>query len=69
MKTYVGEEVYLHAFLTSALDSGGWSASGPNFFTRDDGASDNYSIGDRVGPKTGLLGKEISLYLLEMESL
>jgi hypothetical protein len=29
MKTYWGMEVYLHAFLTSALDGGEWSASPP----------------------------------------
>jgi hypothetical protein len=29
MTTYGGVEVYLHAFLTSALDGGGWSTSRP----------------------------------------
>jgi hypothetical protein len=29
MKAYWGVEVYLHAFLTSALDLGEWSASRP----------------------------------------
>jgi hypothetical protein len=33
MKTYWGMEVYLHAFLTSALDGGEWSASRPSRFT------------------------------------
>jgi hypothetical protein len=27
MKTYGGVDVYIHVFLTSALDGGGWSAS------------------------------------------
>jgi hypothetical protein len=33
MKTYWGVEVQLHAFLTSALDGGEWSASRPGRFT------------------------------------
>jgi hypothetical protein len=33
MKTYWGVEVYLHTFLTSALDGGEWSASPPVHFT------------------------------------
>jgi hypothetical protein len=34
MKTYGGVEVYLHAFLTSALVGGEWSASCPRRFAR-----------------------------------
>jgi hypothetical protein len=33
MKAYSGGGVYLHAFLTRALDGGEWSASGPGRFT------------------------------------
>jgi hypothetical protein len=33
MQTYGGEEVWLHAFLTSALDEDEWLASGPGRFT------------------------------------
>jgi hypothetical protein len=29
IKAYVGVEVQLHSFLTSALDVGGWSATHP----------------------------------------
>jgi hypothetical protein len=32
-KTYWGVEVWLRAFLTSALDGGEWSASRPGRFT------------------------------------
>jgi len=32
MKTYGGMEVYPHAFLTSVLDGGEWSASHPGRF-------------------------------------
>jgi hypothetical protein len=33
MKRIGGVEVYLHTFLTSALDGGEWSASRPGLFT------------------------------------
>jgi len=33
VKTYGGMEVQLHAFLTSALDGGEWSASRAGYFT------------------------------------
>jgi hypothetical protein len=32
MKTYEGVEIYLHAFLTSALDEGEWTFSRPSRF-------------------------------------
>jgi hypothetical protein len=33
MKTYWAVDIQLHAFLTSALDGGGWSASRPGRLT------------------------------------
>ena len=33
MKVYVGAEVYLYSFFTSALDGGEWQASRPGCFT------------------------------------
>jgi len=33
MKTYGGVELQIHAFITSALDGGEWSASRPGRFT------------------------------------
>jgi len=32
MKTYWGVEIYLHPFLTSALDRGGWLVLYPSLF-------------------------------------
>jgi hypothetical protein len=49
MKAYWGVEVYLHAFLTSTLVGGEWSASRPGRFTHD-----THWIGVRVGPRAGL---------------
>jgi hypothetical protein len=33
MKVYWGMDVYIHVFLTSALDGGEWSDSRPGCFT------------------------------------
>lgn len=33
LKAYVGEELYLHSFLTSVLDAGEWSTSHLNHLT------------------------------------
>jgi hypothetical protein len=39
MKMYAELGVWLHAFLTLALDGGEWSVSSPGSFTPRDGAS------------------------------
>jgi hypothetical protein len=49
MKTYWGVEVWLHAFLTSALDGDERSASRPGRFTPTERAPGNHWIGGRVG--------------------
>jgi hypothetical protein len=49
MKTYWGVEVYLHAFLNSALDGGEWSASRPGRFTLRERAPGTHWIGVWVG--------------------
>jgi hypothetical protein len=48
MNTYWGVEVYLRAFLTSALDGGEWSASRPGRFTPQ-GKSPRYPLDRRLG--------------------
>jgi hypothetical protein len=54
MKTYCGVEVQIHAFLTSALDGGEWSASQPGHFNRRERAHGTHWIGDWVGPRAVL---------------
>jgi hypothetical protein len=44
----------VHAFLTSALDGGEWSASRPCCFTPGKTAPGTHCIGGWVGPKAGL---------------
>jgi len=50
MKMYGGEEVYLHAFLNSALHGSEWSASRPGRFSSWDTAPGPHWIGSWVGP-------------------
>jgi hypothetical protein len=54
MKTYVGVEVQLHAFLISVLDGGEWPDSRPDRFNPRVRAPDIYWIGGWVGPRAGL---------------
>jgi hypothetical protein len=54
MKTYGEVEVYLHAFLSSALDGGEWSASRPGRFTPRERAPGTHCIGGWVGPRAVL---------------
>jgi len=54
MKTYWTVEVQLHAFLTSALDGCGWSASRCGRFTRRERAPGTHWIGGWVGSRTAL---------------
>jgi hypothetical protein len=53
MKAYVGVDVYIHVFLTSTLVVGGWSASRPGHFTREESAPGAHCIG-WVGSRRGL---------------
>jgi hypothetical protein len=58
MKTYVGVEVQLHAFLTSTLDEGEWSGSRSGRFTLRKSDLGSLCIGGWVGPRAGLDGVE-----------
>jgi hypothetical protein len=46
-----GVEVYLHEFLTSALDGGEWSASRHCRLTPREGAAGTHGIGGWVGSR------------------
>jgi len=50
MKTYGEVEVFLHAFLISALDGDEWSASDPDLFTPRETAPGTHWIGG-CGPQ------------------
>jgi hypothetical protein len=54
INTYTGVKLQLHAFLTSALDGGEWSAARPGRFTPGVRAPGTYWIGRWVGPSAGL---------------
>jgi hypothetical protein len=54
MKVYSGADVQPHAFLTSALGGGEWSASHPGRFTPREIAPGTYWIGSWVGSRDGL---------------
>jgi hypothetical protein len=51
MGTIVAVGLYLHAFLTSALGGGEWSASRPGRFTPRERVPNTHWVGDWVGPK------------------
>jgi hypothetical protein len=55
MKVCGGVDVYLHAFLTLALDGGKWSASCLSLFTPKESAPCTLCIGGCVGPRAGLV--------------
>jgi hypothetical protein len=55
IRTYGGVEVWLHTFLTSALDGGEWSASRPSCCTPRERAPGIHCVGGRVGHNTGLI--------------
>jgi hypothetical protein len=54
MKAYWGVEVYLHAFLITALDGGELSASRPVSLNPRERAPGTHRIGGWVGPRAGL---------------
>jgi hypothetical protein len=54
MKAYWGVEVYLHAYLNSALDGGEWSASRPGRFTPRERVPGTHGIGGWVDQRACL---------------
>jgi hypothetical protein len=54
MKTYGEVDVYIHVYLTLALDEEEWSVSRIGCFTRGEIAPGAYWIGGSVGPSNGL---------------
>jgi hypothetical protein len=54
MKAYWGVAVWLHAFLTLALDGGEWSASRPGLFAPRERAPVSHRIGGWMGSRAGL---------------
>jgi hypothetical protein len=64
MKTYMGVDVYVHIFFTSALVAGQWSASRPCRFTPGETAPSTHWIGGRVEPRAGLGDMEKLKFLI-----
>jgi hypothetical protein len=54
MKAYREVDVYIHVFLTSALDESEWSASLLSHLSLGEKASGTYWVGGWVRPGTGL---------------
>jgi len=54
MEPYGEMEVYLHAFLASALDEGEWSASQHGRFTHKETVPGTHCKGRWVAPRAGL---------------
>jgi hypothetical protein len=54
MKAYVGVDVYIHIFLTSALAGGEWPALRPGHFSPEERAPSTHWIGGWVNPRAGL---------------
>jgi hypothetical protein len=72
MKAYGGVDVYIHIFLTSALDGDEWSASHPGRFTPKEIVPGSHWIGGWVGPRSGLENVErkfLTLSGLELRPL
>jgi hypothetical protein len=64
MKTYGGEDVHIHIFLTLALAGGECSASCPGRFTPEERTPGIHWIGGWVGPRTGLDDVENRKFLI-----
>jgi hypothetical protein len=56
MKAYGGMKVYLHAFLISEFDWGGWADSRPGRFTSSEITADNHQMWGWVDPALLVLG-------------
>jgi hypothetical protein len=63
MKAFMGVDVYIHIFLTSALVGGELSVSRPGRFTPGERAPGVHWIGGWVGPRTGLDDVETRKFL------
>jgi hypothetical protein len=68
MKTYWRSAVWLHAFLTSALDGGEWSASRQGHFTPREKAPGTPWTGGWVGLRAGMDVVTLAGYTLMIAS-
>jgi hypothetical protein len=64
MKTYGGEHIQIHTFLTSTLVGGEWRASRPGCFTPDRRTTDILWTGVWVGYRAGLDDMRSANFLL-----